>query len=58
MSNVSCVSQTPKLFVPNTFTPNDDEHNELFKPVTDAFVSEEGYKFSIYSRNGEEIFTH
>ena len=56
LSNVACVSQTPKLFVPNTFTPNDDEHNELFRPVT-AFVSEQGYKFSIYSRTGEEIFT-
>ena len=56
MSNISCVSQTPKLFVPNTFTPNDDEHNELFRPVT-AFVSEEGYQFTIYSRTGEQIFT-
>ena len=55
-SNVACVSQTPKLFVPNTFTPNDDEHNELFRPVT-AFVSEVGYKFSIFSRNGQEIFS-
>ena len=52
---MSCISQTPKLFVPNTFTPNEDEHNELFKPVT-AFVSEEGYSFSIFSRGGEEIF--
>ena len=56
LSNISCVSQTPKLFVPNTFTPNDDEHNELFRPVT-AFVSEEGYQFTIYSRTGEQIFT-
>tara|TARA_B100001287_G_scaffold275383_1_gene282854 strand:- start:64 stop:3477 length:3414 start_codon:yes stop_codon:yes gene_type:complete len=55
-SNVACVSQTPKLFVPNTFTPNDDEHNELFRPIT-AFVSEEGYKFSIFSRAGQEIFS-
>ena len=55
LSNVSCVSQTPKLFIPNTFTPNDDDHNELFRPIT-SFVSEEGYSFSIYSRSGEEIF--
>ena len=50
-----CISQTPKLLTPNTFTPNGDNHNELFKPVT-AFVSEEGYSFSVYSRNGQEIF--
>ena len=56
LSNIACVSQIPKLFVPNTFTPNDDEHNELFKPVT-AFVSEDGYSFTIYSRTGEEIFS-
>ena len=56
LSNIVCVSQTPKLFVPNTFTPNDDEHNELFKPIT-AFVSDVGYSFSIYSSSGEEIFT-
>ena len=56
LSNIACVSQTPKLFVPNIFTPNDDEHNELFRPVT-AFVSEEGYSFTIYSRGGEKIFT-
>ena len=55
LSNVSCISQTPKLFVPNTFTPNDDEHNEIFKPIT-SFVSDEGYSFSIYNRSGEEIF--
>ena len=48
--------ETPKLFVPNIFTPNDDEHNELFRPVT-AFVSEEGYSFTIYSRGGEKVFT-
>ena len=56
LSNIACVSQTPNLFVPNIFTPNDDEHNELFRPVT-AFVSEEGYSFTIYSRGGEEVFT-
>ena len=53
--NKDFVIQTPKLFIPNTFTPNDDDHNELFRPIT-SFVSEEGYSFSIYSRSGEEIF--
>ena len=56
LSNISCVSQTPILFLPNTFTPNGDEHNEIFKPVTN-FVSDIGYVFSIYSRNGENIFS-
>ena len=55
-SNISCVSQTPILFVPSSFTPNGDEHNEIFKPITN-FVSEIGYEFSIYSRTGALIFT-
>ena len=44
-SNVSCISQTPIIFLPNSFTPNRDEHNELYIPVT-YFVSEDGYLFN------------
>ena len=55
LSNISCVSQTPIIFIPNSFTPNGDEHNEVFRPVT-YYVSEEGYSFSIYNRAGQKIF--
>ena len=55
-SNISCVSQTPIIYVPNTFTPNGDEHNEVFRPFTN-FVSEEGYSFTIFSRSGGIIFS-
>ena len=55
-SNISCVSQTPIIFIPNTFTPNGDEHNEVFRPFTN-FVSEEGYSFTIFNRSGGIIFT-
>ena len=54
-SNIACVSQTPIIFIPNTFTPNGDEHNEVFRPVT-YFVSEKGYSFSIYNREGGKLF--
>ena len=37
-SNIACVSQTPVIYIPNTFTPNSDDHNEIFKPLT-YFVS-------------------
>ena len=55
LSNISCISQTPIIFIPNSFTPNGDEHNEILKPIT-FFVSEQGYSFSIYNRGGEKIF--
>ena len=54
-SNIACVSQTPVIYIPNTFTPNRDDHNEIFKPFT-YFVSEKGYLFSIYNKQGEKLF--
>jgi len=42
--------------VPSSFTPNGDEHNEIFKPITN-FVSEIGYEFSIYTRSGSQLFS-
>ncbi len=41
------------LFVPNTFTPNNDEHNELFNIYGENIIDFELY---IYSRWGELIF--
>ena len=55
-SNISCVSQTPILYVPSVFTPNGDDHNEIFFPVS-FFVDEKGYSFSVYNRNGTQLFT-
>ena len=56
LSNISCISQTPIIFIPGVFTPNGDEHNEVFYPIT-YYVSEIGYSFTIYNRNGIQIFT-
>ena len=54
-SNISCVSQTPVIFIPSVFTPNGDEHNDIFFPIS-FFVDEIGYSFTIYNRHGTEIF--
>ena len=55
-SNISCISQTPIIFVPNAFTPNGDSHNEIFRPQS-YFISKLGYSFSIYNRHGVELFS-
>ena len=55
LSNISCISQTPKIFIPSVFTPNGDEHNEVFIPITN-YVSEKGYSFKIFNRSGGVIF--
>jgi gliding motility-associated-like protein len=44
------------VYVANTFTPNDDNINEIFIPSTEG-LKEEGYKFMIFNRWGQLIFT-
>ncbi|MCC6600417.1 MAG: gliding motility-associated C-terminal domain-containing protein [Crocinitomicaceae bacterium] len=41
------------FYVPNTFTPNGDGNNDVFKPVA-GFISE--WEFSVYNRWGERVF--
>ena len=57
-SNISCVSQTPTVFIPSAFTPDGQGpiKNNLFCPIM-YYVSEEGYSFMIYNRSGGVIFT-
>ncbi len=42
-----------EFFVPNSFTPNDNNLNEEFKPVVQ---NAEKYEFQVYNRWGEYIF--
>jgi gliding motility-associated-like protein len=42
------------MYVPNTFTPNGDENNQVFKPVLPSNVSD--FKMKIYNRWGQLIF--
>jgi gliding motility-associated-like protein len=40
--------------IPNSFTPNDDQINDTFKPIFN--IAPLDYKFTIYNRWGDEIF--
>lgn len=54
-SNSDCATQTPRLFMPNAFTPNGDDKNEYFGPES-IFIDQMPYEMFIYNRWGEEIF--
>lgn len=49
------IDQGQLLYVPNTFTPNGDEHNQMFRVVTNGIDTYE-YHMVIYNRWGELIF--
>lgn len=44
------------FFIPNTFTPNGDQHNQVFKPVFVTGFDAFNYEMKIYNRWGEIIF--
>ena len=45
------------FFAPNSFTPNQDEHNELFRIVSaEAIAPEEYFEIRIFNRWGKKIY--
>jgi gliding motility-associated-like protein len=44
------------IYVPNTFTPNDDENNQEFKPILAAGFKPSNYRLLIFDRWGELVF--
>ena len=43
------------LYIPNSFTPNDDKMNNFFYPVTNCSMI--NYRFTIFDRWGKEMYT-
>jgi gliding motility-associated-like protein len=43
-------------YIPNTFTPNGDEKNNVFQPVFTSGFDAQNYHFSIFDRWGELVF--
>ncbi|MEY3965193.1 MAG: hypothetical protein RL263_362, partial [Bacteroidota bacterium] len=54
-SNVSSPVQKPKVYVPNAFTPNANDLNEVFKPEG-IFIK--SYHMKIFDRWGEKLYDH
>jgi gliding motility-associated-like protein len=44
------------FYTPNTFTPDGNEHNNVFVPVFGSGYSAEDYSFKIFNRWGELVF--
>jgi gliding motility-associated-like protein len=50
------VEQNPLFYVPNAFTPDKNEFNDVFKPVFSENLVVSDYEFKIYNRWGELLF--
>lgn len=65
-SQYGCLDSTTQLiqvkgdvlyYVPNAFTPDGDEHNNMFSPVFTSGFTPSSYQFDVYNRWGEMIFS-
>ena len=55
-SRIVIVKDQLLFYVPNTFTPDGDEHNNVFLPIMTAGFSPASYEFYVYNRWGELVF--
>lgn len=53
-SNIVCVDNCPSYTLPNTFTPNGDGTNELFRPFPYRFIDR--IEFKVFNRWGGLVF--
>jgi gliding motility-associated-like protein len=53
-SNLICVDNCPRYTLPNTFTPNGDNQNDLFTPFPFCFIA--NVDFQVFNRWGQLVF--
>lgn len=53
-SNKVCIDNCPFYILPNTFTPNGDGKNDVFKPRVNLFIVE--IQFQVYNQWGNLVF--
>ncbi|MGQ0827371.1 MAG: choice-of-anchor L domain-containing protein [Bacteroidota bacterium] len=65
INNYGCTDSTSRMvrmnsesavFIPNTFTPNDDGYNEIFRPYGSGIYVEADFEMFIYDRWGLMIY--
>lgn len=44
-----------KVYIPNSFTPNGDNLNDMFK-ISGSAIKSEGFLMEIFDRNGNRIY--
>lgn len=44
------------VFIPNVFSPNDDQYNDLFVPYGDPRFVKEVESFAVYDRWGNQMY--
>lgn len=54
LSNVVCVDNCPNYELPNTFTPNGDNANDIFRPYPYRFI--ESIDLQVFNRWGQVVF--
>ena len=53
-SNIICADNCPLYILPNTFTPNGDGANDIFKPIKNFFIA--SVDFKVYNEWGNLVF--
>lgn len=53
-TDLICIPQCPDYVLPNTFTPNGDNHNDLFRPIINRQVT--SVEFKVINKWGNMVF--
>lgn len=53
-SNIICLENCPNYNLPNTFTPNDDGANDLYRPRINRFISH--IELEVFNQWGNKVF--
>ncbi|MBL4862308.1 MAG: gliding motility-associated C-terminal domain-containing protein, partial [Crocinitomicaceae bacterium] len=55
LSNERCIVLPPTIYIPNAFSPDGDEFNQIFSPVVSDFDPTD-YAFTVFNRWGQPMF--